>query len=64
MKLSVYLAQSDDLEKNMDEAGVEVLDYDPKWRAYTFRVTPESYQKNKELFVGLMKKAYDFDAAE
>ncbi|HSY19702.1 MAG TPA: hypothetical protein VK815_15270 [Candidatus Acidoferrales bacterium] len=64
LKLTVYLPQSDELEKKMDEAGVEVLDYDTKWRTYTFRVTPDSYRKNKGLFAGLMNSAYDFDAAD
>lgn len=64
LKLTIYLAQSDGMEKEMEAAGIDVLDYDAKWREYTFRVTPESYKKSKDLFFGLMKSTYDFDSKE
>jgi hypothetical protein len=63
LKLSVYLPHSEEFEKKMDESGVEVLEYDPKWKVYKFRVTPESFKKNRAVYAGLMKSAYEFDTA-
>ena len=64
LKLSVFLKQSDELEKKMENAGIEIIDYDAKWREYTFRVTPDSYKKNKDVLHQLVRSAYDFDATE
>ena len=39
LKLTFKLAQSADLEKEMEDAGLDVMGYDQKWREYTVRIT-------------------------
>lgn len=64
LKLTFRCEQSEDLEKHLETAGIELIGYDKKWREYTIRVTPSDYSSNKELLLQLMTIAYKFNSKE
>jgi hypothetical protein len=60
LKLTFSSAASPDFEKQMDEAGFDVMGYDAKWREYTVRITPKDFQTNVRLLEEIVKRAYDY----
>lgn len=52
------LDQSDDIQKLLDDAGVEQLTYDSRWNRYRLRLTKDDYKKNKDLMADLFQRAY------
>lgn len=59
LKLTFRHPQSADLEKNMENAGLDVEGFDPKWREYTIRVTPKEFHAHEKLLGEIIKKAYE-----
>lgn len=53
-------AQSADLEKEMEVAGLDVMGYDQKWHEYTIRITPKDFQAQSKLLGGIIHRAYDY----
>ena len=64
LKLTFRCEQSEELEKRLESAGIELIGYDKKWREYTVRVTPADFASNREFLLELMKIAYEFNAKE
>lgn len=64
LKVTFKCEQSEELEKQLEAAGIELLGYDKKWREYTFRLTPSDYSANKELLANLIKIAYEYNTRE
>jgi len=54
--------QSDDIDKMIEEAGLETLDYDTRWNQYRLRLTPETVATKKEILAKLLQLAYDIRA--
>lgn len=64
LKLTFKCAQSDDLEKEMENAGFDLMGYDQKWREYTIRITPKDFQAHKKLLADIIEKAYRHNREE
>lgn len=64
LKVTFKCEQSEDLEKQLEGAGIELLGYDKKWREYTIRVTPSDYSSNKELLGNCVKIAYEYNTRD
>lgn len=64
LKLTFKIAQSQDFEKEMEGAGLDVIGYDQRWREYTVRVTPKEFHAHQELFREIVKRAYDYATQE
>jgi hypothetical protein len=64
LKLTFRCEQSEELEKQLETAGIELIGYDKKWREYTIRVTPSDYSGSKDLLLQLMRIAYEFNTRE
>lgn len=60
LKLTFRYDQSAELEKKMDEAGLDVAEYDPQWREYTVRITPKDFQSHGKLMEEIVQHAYDY----
>ena len=58
LRLEVRLKQSDEVQKMLDDAGLDVMDYDKRWRRYRIRLTKEDIDKNQQFLTNLMKMAY------
>jgi predicted transport protein len=64
LKLTFNCDASPELEKAMDDAGLDVMGYDQKWHEYTVRVTPKDFQQHGSLLADLIKRAYDYVNAQ
>jgi len=64
VKLTFKLDPSEDLEKQIESAGVELIGYDKRWREYTLRVTPADYAHHKELLAHVVGLAYEYNSKE
>jgi hypothetical protein len=61
LKLTFKGAQSADLEKEMENAGLDVIGYDQKWREYTIRITHKDFRAHEKLLGDIIQKAYDYN---
>jgi hypothetical protein len=59
VKLRFRLEQSPDLEKEMEQAGLDVTGYDAKRREYWVRTTRKEFPNQKILFE-ILGRAYDY----
>jgi predicted transport protein len=59
LKLTFKLAKSSDLEKEMENAGLDVIGYDQKWREYTIRITTKDFHSHEKLLGEIVKQAYE-----
>jgi DNA relaxase NicK len=47
------------IEEKIENAGLDILDYDSKWNRYRIRVKKDDIEKKKEILIELIKIAYD-----
>lgn len=64
LKLTFKCEQSEELEKQLEAAGIELIGYDKRWREYTIRITPTEFGSNRELLAQIIKIAYDYNTRE
>jgi hypothetical protein len=58
LRLEARLPRSDELDQRLENAGLDVMEYDKRWRQYRIRLTKEDFQKNKDLLSELLGQAY------
>jgi hypothetical protein len=63
LKLTFKLEQSPDLEKEMEQAGLDVMGYDAKWREYRIRVTPKDFPTQQTILAAIVRRAYEYSVA-
>lgn len=59
LRFEVKLPKSEVTGKRLEEAGLEVLEYDRQWGYYKIRLSSEDIEKHRDLLTGLMKEAFD-----
>lgn len=64
LKITFKCEQSDELEKQLETAGIELLGYEKKWHEYTIRLTSSDYSSNKELLANVIKIAYEYNTRD
>jgi hypothetical protein len=47
-----------ELEKKLDDAGLDVMEYDKRWGRYRIRLNKAEIKENSELLAELLKNAY------
>jgi hypothetical protein len=62
LRLEIGLPQSEEYDGILDDAGVDVLDYDRRWRKYRVNLTADDINKHKETLEGLLREAYQLRA--
>ncbi len=55
----VKIPHSDDLDTQIEDAGLDTLDYDKKWGRYRIRLTRDDIKTKSEFLKQLSKDAYD-----
>jgi len=55
LNMEIRLEQSDETDKLIEEAELDLMDYDTKWQRYRIRISKQDLTKNKELFKSLLK---------
>jgi predicted transport protein len=58
VRLELRLPRSDELQQRLDEAGLDVMDYDTRWGKYRIRLTRPDFNKHRELLTDLLRQAY------
>ena len=53
--MEIRLEQSSEIDKLIEEAGLDLMDYDTKWQRYRIRVSKQDLTKNKELLKNLVE---------
>ena len=57
MLMQLKLEQSEEIDKLIEDSGLDLLNYDPKWEKYTIRVSESDLSKNREIIMNLLKMA-------
>ena len=58
LRVELALERTDELSSRLEEAGLDVMDYDARWGKYRLRLNKESVKKHQALLQELMKQAY------
>ena len=53
------LKSSNETTERLENAGLDVMDYDSRWRRYRIRLKPGEIEKNKEILRQVLKEAYE-----
>lgn len=59
LRLEPRLRQSDEVQAMLTEAGLELMDYDARWRRYRIRLGKGDVEQHNELLTKLMQMAYE-----
>lgn len=59
LKLTFKFGKSSDLEKEMEDAGLDV-GYDERWHEYTVRITPKDFHAQEKLLGDIVQRAYNW----
>ncbi|MDV2348077.1 DUF5655 domain-containing protein [Vibrio cholerae] len=58
VRLEPRLAKSDETQSKLEEAGVDVMDYDSRWGRYRIRLSKTDLKKHENLLLDLLNRAY------
>jgi hypothetical protein len=58
INLEINVPQSDDIDKKIDESGLESLEYSTRWERYRLTLHKEDIAKHKALLKELMQAAH------
>ena len=59
LNIELRLSQSDELQKQLDESGLNLLDYDKRWGRYRIRLTSDDLDRHRPLLTQLLRQAYE-----
>jgi hypothetical protein len=59
LKMEIRLERSDETLKQLEDAGLDLMDYDARWGRYRIRLARGDVQKNHSFLSTLLKRAYD-----
>lgn len=59
LRIELRLERSDEIQAKLDEAGLDLMEYDPRWGRYRIRLTKADLQKQRVVVQDLMKAAFD-----
>lgn len=59
VRLEPRLERSDEIQAKLEEAGVDVMEYDNRWSRYRIRLFKGDVQKHQELIKEILKTAYE-----
>jgi hypothetical protein len=58
LRLEIRLDRSDEMQGQLEQSGLDVMDYDARWGRYRIRLSKGDITKHKEVLVSLLTKAY------
>ena len=58
MRLEFRLDPSEELEQQLEEAGLDVMEYNRRTKRYRLRLTESDFEEHRELVTDLLKRAY------
>jgi len=57
LNMELRLKQSDEIEKMLEDAGLDLMNYDKRWGRYRIKLSKQEVNKHKELITSLLKMA-------
>jgi hypothetical protein len=58
LRLEVRLKRADEMETKLNEAGLDVMDYDTKWGRYRIKLAKDDIKKHEEILKELLVEAH------
>jgi hypothetical protein len=62
-RVEIYLNPSPEIDQQLQNAGIDKMDYDKKWGAYRLRLTKADITKHSQLLLRLLRMAYGIDGS-
>lgn len=59
LRVEIRLNRSDEVEEKLLEAGLDLMDYDSKWRRYRIKLSKGDIKKHEEIITQLLQQAYE-----
>jgi hypothetical protein len=59
LRLEPRLERSDEIQAKLEEAGLDIMEYDPRWGRYRIRLAKDDIRKHQPLLIDLLKMAYE-----
>ncbi|MFA6529071.1 MAG: hypothetical protein WCT46_06055 [Candidatus Gracilibacteria bacterium] len=56
--IEIKLEQTNEIDKLIEDAGLNLMGYDNKWNSYRIKISKQDLIKNKELLMNLLKMSY------
>lgn len=56
--MEIRLERANEIDKLIEDAGLDLMEYDNKWNRYRIRISKQDLLKNKDLIVRLLKMAF------
>lgn len=60
-RAEIHLKPSPEIDQQLEEAGIDVMDYDKRWGAYRLRLTKNEIKKHSDLLLKLLKMSYGIE---
>jgi len=58
-RAEIRLPSSPDIDQELEKAGIDIMDYDQKWKRYRLRLTRSDLAKHSDLLLKLLKMSAD-----
>lgn len=58
LRVEIWLEKTDELDGRLEQAGLDVMDYDRKWGKYRIRLAHEDLRKHEQLLRDLLRQSY------
>jgi hypothetical protein len=59
LRFEARLERSDDIQAKLDDAGLDLMEYDSRWGSYRIRLVKADLTKHEALLMELLKAAYE-----
>jgi predicted transport protein len=59
LRLELRLPRTDELDAKLETSGLDVMDYDERWRRYRIRLTKAELQKHNDFIRELLRQTYE-----
>lgn len=59
LRIEPRLAKSDETQEQLENAGIDVMDYDDRWGRYRIRVMPGDLKKQTEVITAILTQAFN-----
>ncbi len=59
LNISVRLKQSDEIQKDLEQAGLDMMDYEKRWGRYRIRLSKSDISEHQELLTRIFRMAYE-----
>jgi predicted transport protein len=63
LRLELWLQKSNEVDEDLDKAGVDVMDYDERWARYRLRLGKADVKQHAELLRKLLRQSYEYATA-